>query len=141
MSTSKTKICCTCRKDKPLSDFYRLKSRADGRYPNCKDCYKKSRTPRQESIRAGRRDWNKRIRLEAIYHYGGKCRCCGEKQIEFLAIDHIQGGGRQHRKEIKTPLPYWLKRNGFPKGFRILCHNCNMSLGRYGYCPHTRAAI
>lgn len=32
----------------------------------------------------------------------------------------------------------WLKRNDWPKGFRVLCHNCNSSLGYYGYCPHRR---
>lgn len=30
----------------------------------------------------------------------------------------------------------WLKKNDYPKGFQILCHNCNMSKGFYGYCPH-----
>ncbi len=30
----------------------------------------------------------------------------------------------------------WLYRNNWPDGFRILYHNCNQSLGSYGYCPH-----
>lgn len=30
-----------------------------------------------------------------------------------------------------------LKKIGFPKDrYRLLCYNCNMSRGRYGYCPH-----
>lgn len=33
-------------------------------------------------------------------------------------------------------LPLVLKRNKFPKGYRILCHNCNLSKSFYGYCPH-----
>jgi hypothetical protein len=33
---------------------------------------------------------------------------------------------------------FWLKRNGYPKGFRVLCHNCNSARGLYGYCPHKR---
>jgi hypothetical protein len=28
--------------------------------------------------------------------------------------------------------------NGFPSGFRTLCHNCNMAKGLYGTCPHER---
>jgi hypothetical protein len=32
-----------------------------------------------------------------------------------------------------------LARNGFPDGYRVLCHNCNMALGQYGYCPHGNA--
>lgn len=85
--------------------------------------------------------WEHRIRKEVIKHYGGECACCGERHFEFLAIDHIDGGGRKHRKKINTPLPYWLRKNGFPPGFRILCHNCNMAIGRYGYCPHNQAML
>jgi len=25
---------------------------------------------------------------------------------------------------------------GYPTGFRVLCHNCNQAIGLYGYCPH-----
>jgi hypothetical protein len=31
----------------------------------------------------------------------------------------------------------YLIRNNFPEGYRVLCHNCNQSLGYFGYCPHT----
>lgn len=76
-------------------------------------------------------------RIEAVLHYGGKCECCGESQTEFLAIDHINGGGNKHQKEINgMAIGIWLRKNGYPEGFRVLCHNCNMSLGFMGYCPH-----
>ena len=80
-------------------------------------------------------------RLDCIdYYSGGKncCSCCGEKNMEFLAIDHIAGGGAKHRKSLKEYLPLVLKRKKFPAGYRILCHNCNCSLGFYGYCPHQK---
>ena len=33
----------------------------------------------------------------------------------------------------------WLMKRGWPKdGYRLLCMNCNFSLGRCGYCPHQR---
>jgi hypothetical protein len=32
----------------------------------------------------------------------------------------------------------WLKRQGWPEGFQVLCHNCNSSKGYYGYCPHEK---
>ena len=82
---------------------------------------------------------NARRKVQIITRYGGFCICCGEKRIEFLCIDHINGGGNQHRKEIGssgTPMYKWLVKNKYPKGFRVLCHNCNMSIGAYGYCPH-----
>ncbi len=78
-------------------------------------------------------------RLNCIEHYGNKCECCGENNIEFLAIDHINGGGLHHRKEIASKnmnIFEWLIKNNYPHGFRVLCHNCNSSHGHYGYCPH-----
>ena len=82
------------------------------------------------------------IRLECISHYSkGKncCECCGEKHIEFLALHHINGGGYTHRKMAKGKYESfyrYLKAKGFPKGIGVLCHNCNLSKGFYGYCPH-----
>lgn len=87
-----------------------------------------------------------RLRLEVLSHYcGGKapsCSCCGENHYEFMAIDHVNGGGNKHRKEIEKQkgsrinMYRWLKANNFPEGYRILCHNCNQARGFYGACPH-----
>lgn len=85
--------------------------------------------------------WAANTRLEVVTHYGGKCACpgCLESRIEFLALDHINGGGNKHRRDEKIGrMDMWLKRNGFPSGFRVLCHNCNMARGFYGYCPHEK---
>lgn len=64
------------------------------------------------------------------------CACCGEKNIEFLSVDHIKGDGNLHRKEIGQGLYTWLIKNNMPEGFRILCMNCNHSYGHYNMCPH-----
>lgn len=78
-----------------------------------------------------------RLRQEAIKHYGGKCACCSETLEQFLCIDHIGGGGNQHRKIISTKsIGEWLYVNDYPEGFQVLCHNCNMAEGIYGKCPH-----
>ena len=85
--------------------------------------------------RASRR----RLRAEVLAVYGGKCTCCGETRFEFLAFDHIDGGGNQHRKEqrlIGHAFTVWLKKNNYPPGFQIHCHNCNVAKGMYGVCPH-----
>jgi hypothetical protein len=123
-------------------------------YPTiCRWIYhnKKPRDYPKESIEQKReklRNISKKIRLNVLIHYSGntpKCACCGENNIEFLSIDHINGGGNKHRSEIfknykfprsGTGFYRWLIKNDFPKGFRILCMNCNHSLGHYGYCPH-----
>jgi hypothetical protein len=85
------------------------------------------------------RDFRRQRRELVIDHYGGKCVCCGETQFEFLALDHINGGGTQHKKEIGTgALVEWVIANDFPKDIQVLCHNCNSAKGFYGVCPHQR---
>lgn len=80
---------------------------------------------------------DKNHRRSCFEHYGLSCACCGEDIYEFLTIDHINGGGNKHRKEIGQSVIYkWLIDNDYPDGFRTLCYNCNSSLGHYGYCPH-----
>jgi hypothetical protein len=81
----------------------------------------------------------RRQRLEVLIHYGAKCACCGEERIYFLGIDHINGGGTAHRKELwkkHQNIYTFLIKSKFPTEYRILCHNCNLSLGFYGFCPH-----
>ena len=78
-----------------------------------------------------------RLRLEAIKKYGGMCNCCGEAEVKFLSIDHINGGGNQHRKVLKTrSIGEWLYSNNYPGGFQVLCFNCNMAKSIYKKCPH-----
>lgn len=79
------------------------------------------------------------VKRECFAAYGGSfCKCCGDAHFEFLSIDHIDGGGRQHRKEIGAVVIYqWLKKNNFPPGFQVLCMNCNCGKERNGgMCPH-----
>lgn len=69
------------------------------------------------------------LRLEVMEAYGGaKCAHCGETELRFLEIDHIEGGGGKHAREIGGGghnMYQWLKRNNFPSGFRVLCRPCN----------------
>lgn len=93
-----------------------------------------------EKIRARSKKRKDRIRKTVLAFYGNKCVCCGESNREFLAIDHIAGNGRRHREEIKVNIYEYIYRSKFSeKGtYQILCHNCNMSKGMYGYCPHKK---
>ena len=83
-------------------------------------------------------------RYEVLAHYSNgtvECACCGENIIEFLAIDHLNGGGGKHIKALiqtkQSPTMFrWLRKQGYPTGYQILCHNCNMAKGFYGQCPH-----
>lgn len=64
-----------------------------------------------------------------IEHYSnGKncCELCGESDLDVLTLDHINGGGNQHRKKIGYHTSGVIITNKFPEGYRILCMNCNM---------------
>ncbi len=75
-------------------------------------------------------------KLKILTHYGLACACCGEKDLTCLSIDHVKGGGNQHRKDIGGDFYCWLIRNNFPEDFRTLCFNCNNAT-KYGkLCPH-----
>lgn len=79
----------------------------------------------------------KELRQEAIQAYGGACMCCGDKTLEFLQLDHIDGGGREHRKLV-TSSDYWrhLKRENYTAKLRVLCANCHFAATFFGGCPH-----
>lgn len=68
-------------------------------------------------------------RIKVLSHYSPDLCCvlCGfNKHVSALSIDHIDGNGNKMRKAIKghQRIYYWLKNNGFPKGFQVLCMNC-----------------
>lgn len=100
---------------------------------------KKSREKNRESRLNRMRQYYFNLRNELFEAYGNKCACCGEIRREFFAVDHILGGGTAEKRKLGTrPLYRKIKAEGFPKDkYQILCHNCNMSLGFYGYCPHS----
>jgi hypothetical protein len=89
------------------------------------------------------RQKDKELKYTVLLHYSDDplfpvCACCREDYIEFLSIDHMEGNGNKHRREDPEAVKIyrWLKKHAFPKGFRVLCMNCNFALGHFGYCPH-----
>lgn len=89
------------------------------------------------------KEWYKKTRLEALQAYGGlspRCAWCGENKLEFLTFHHKDDNGKEHRKEIggSAKLPYWLKKNNYPKGIEILCWNCNTAHTFYNYSPNRK---
>jgi len=100
-----------------------------------------------------KRAYNK-MRLDVLTHYsGGKvpfCKCCGETEVLFLHIDHTDGNGAAQRRQLQKELgyypagnnlPYWLKKNGYPAGFQVLCANCNLAKRVDKVCPHQLAKV
>lgn len=158
---SNTKICAMCKQEFPRSEFARDPRFSNSANAYCKECdrtyqrewrrknkdrvnarirerYQKDKTAMREPTQR----YKVKLREECIAAYGGKCACCGESALEFLCIDHVNGGGNAHRKTLAgKSIHLWLKERGYPKDdFRVLCQNCNMAYAHYGYCPHQQQA-
>ena len=146
------KYCGTCRlpariqrQRKWATEYYR--TNRDKVKAGHKRWYEKNR----ENQLAKARDRGARRRMElkqlVIAHYSNhtyQCACCGEAEFDFLAVDHVNGHGNQHRQALggrhmaSWRFCSWLVKNGLPPGYQILCHNCNMSKGKHGVCVHRK---
>jgi len=150
------KKCIKCEDVKHIDLFSNLKRSPDGKTNICKECHNLSKknwlkdNPDKHQIRKEKckvKEQEKRtiIRGVLIEEYGSKCECCGEDNVLLLAIDHINGGGRKQREELKvggSGLMAILNRGDLPKNeYRLLCHNCNSAHGYYGYCPHSGVCL
>jgi hypothetical protein len=112
-----------------------------GLMSHCRPCANKEQRAKDKGLlRVANKNNRDRLRVVVFEAYGNKCACCGEKRWEFLAIDHVNGGGSKHRKIVTSPteLRRLIIKEGFPKKYRLLCHNCNSAIGWHGYCPHQR---
>lgn len=93
-----------------------------------------------ERVRARARAAYYALKADVLGHYGDKCACCGNDDLAVLSIDHAGGWGAQHRRALRAQGKHFsyglLKSQGYPDGFQVLCMNCNLALGFYGYCPH-----
>lgn len=100
---------------------------------------------RKSRGRKKRYNYSKILRMKALGYYSKgtfRCACCNESTLQFLTIDHVNGGGCKHRKEIGSGIYYWLKRNKYPDGFQVLCMNCNWGKARNkDTCPHKEKAL
>lgn len=84
----------------------------------------------------------RKLKVAAVAAYGGKCACCGETELTFLTIDHVDNDGAKQRANVTgngrgTVMHRWLRQNNWPTGFQVLCFNCNSGKQVNGQqCPH-----
>ena len=136
-----------------LADYYknkdRYKARAAAYYETHQEEVKANQRAYYAAHKEERKAWGEQYRatnkLRVFAAYGGPlCGCCGDTNLEFLTIDHINGGGSKHRRGLRRvggdALYKELHKEGFPSGYRVLCMNCNWALGIHGYCPHRNLA-
>jgi hypothetical protein len=72
--------------------------------------------------------WKAKVKLEVLTHYSSHpptCSWCKYSDVRALSIDHVNGGGKQHRATLNGYHIYsWLRKNGYPDGYQVLCMNC-----------------
>ena len=134
--------CAMCRQ--PLTKEIAVHRRPPrfGLLSYCRPCLNKRAVMKNKENPERRRQADKRrrdaLKDQVMKGYGGMCECCGERTPEFLAVDHRNGGGSLHRRTVTSPteIRRLIIREGFPKTYRLLCHNCNGAIGWFGRCPH-----
>ncbi len=142
--TESTIRCIGCKEAKPPTCFHwrRFGVSRDSRCKVCKRINnRRLDRAKPERKKTVAKDYRLRLRLAVLSHYGGCCACCGEAEPAFLVIDHINGGGNIHRRELGnagrgSAFYQWLRNQNYPSGYRVLCQNCNSAMGLYGKCPH-----
>lgn len=90
-------------------------------------------TEHKDSLRKQQKRYRWRVKVETLTHYAidskPKCIVCGESDIQVLTIDHINGEGSSHRKRLNRhggwEFYVWLRKQGYPVGYQVLCMNCN----------------
>jgi hypothetical protein len=122
-----TKICYVCGEEKSLQSF--------GKYY--------SRENQSDNLRRNICEFCRKDRLYAKFRYfffkefDFKCQCCGESDIRFLTLEHVQQDGYKDRGLS----PIQLYRKAFEEKYdrskwSCLCWNCNCATNHHKICPH-----
>lgn len=81
-----------------------------------------------------------KLRSQIYEAYGNKCACCGESEVLFMQVDHVNNDGEAHRKlrgESVVQIYRDVIKSGFSPDYQLLCANCNHGKMRNkGICPH-----
>jgi hypothetical protein len=96
----------------------------------------------KEQILADMKRHRTKIVLDVINAYGGKCACCGETNLMFLTLDHVNNDGKEYRKHSKDRYKEYRRaiEDNYPDNLQVLCYNCNCGKSRNGgICPHKQS--
>ena len=108
----------------------------------CSSCLANKRAAYAKNQSEPCKRWAIKVKLEAFDAYGGRfCACCGEAEIKFLSLDHVNNDGNKHRTtEGRRGVRYHqLRKLGWPNNppLQVMCMNCNWGKRiNGGVCPH-----
>ena len=80
---------------------------------------------KQSRVARGREYYRKAVR-KVFALFGSKCFRCGFDDLRALQLDHVEGGGRAHRRKTGSHLyARILSGKESKEQFQLLCANCN----------------
>ena len=107
----------------------------------------KTREKYLEAQKRNGRIHRQRVKEKVLLHYGGKCICCGETNLNFLTLSHPNNDAVKHKNSISNMgrqiggygFYNYLLTHNFPIDFLVVieCYNCNCGArANDGICPH-----
>jgi hypothetical protein len=104
-----------------------------------REVQKLTRSQTKENIRCRKKSLD--LKTEVFSHYSKglpRCNCCGIDALDALSLDHIHGRkNAKHKKDLGGPELYrWVRQEGYPLVFQVLCMMCNSAKKDNKDCIH-----
>ena len=128
-----SKVCCRCKKEKAIEEFWRKKRSKDGRDTRCGDCmklyyrdlYHGSEKRRRDIRRNDDANIGRLLALRKEIYSSTSCTDCGNQDHRVFEFDHVRG-----RKEfdISTAIHQGHSRKRLLKEIEkcdLVCANCH----------------
>lgn len=127
-----TKICNTCKDNKPLSEYHKNNTKKDGLSSMCKECRKKYIRIHYENNKQYYLDKNIEVRKEISEWFKKlkqtlKCEKCGEDHPACLEFHHIN----PEEKELEISKLVKVSKKKVIEEIKkciVLCANCHRKL-------------
>lgn len=116
-----TKRCCKCHQHKPLSEYYKAKTKKDGYRYDCKTCHLINMKKYYQTERG------KKVASKAVRHYQQTEKGKATKRIweKRYSIRHPE-----YHKAGRT-VQYAIKTGKLPRPNTLLCHYCPAQAEQY----------
>lgn len=131
-----TKVCAACQEELDLSEFHKDKSRADGRHAYCRSCRSRLnrgyRVSNAIAVEGRKRQWIRENpeKNRLIWRRSHLKRHYNMTIEEFDALVVAQGNACAICREEKKLVVDHDHDSGKVRG--LLCHSCNIAVGRLG---------
>lgn len=126
-----SKICITCKQEKPLEEFAKNKTRKDGRSSICKSCFSLYRNKHyqenKEYYKSKAKNYREKTRkLFNEFKSNLKCSICGENRWWLLDFHHLDPSEKEGEVVNLVQSPKRLEKE--LQKCIVLCSNCHRDL-------------